>query len=291
MWPICTINAILQWRNKVQATTWMDLTNSIEWKKRKLSWYTNCMILFISSGKIGKIVLEARITTVLRTEDSVSSSGSYMERSVSLGKSWWSAPLRFAHFPLFVQKHAIWKKYKADITKGFCVCCSTGTEILQAGLPESGLWVEISIQEIGQDLLLGPHHYVSGTGWKQAQMAEKGSWDAVTGRAQLPHGELCNWTPKILRGSDLQPPVVTSHWIWSAPEGRIALSEVTAVTQSEWQQDRPAPSSPLRRWGYKSFLKGLGSRSQHPADRDPIWVLEENQVKQQREEPHSTVLK
>ena len=87
MWPICTINAILQWRNKVQATIWMDLTNSIEWKKRKLSWYTNCMILFISSGKIGKIVLEARITTVLRTEDSVSSSGSCMEQSVSLGKS------------------------------------------------------------------------------------------------------------------------------------------------------------------------------------------------------------
>ena len=40
---------------------------------------------------------------------------------------------------------------------------------------------------------LGASPYVPGTGRKQAWMAEKGSWDAVTGRAQLPHGELCNW--------------------------------------------------------------------------------------------------
>ena len=67
------------------------------------------------------------------------------------------------------------KKYKAGITKGFCVCCSAGTETLQVGLLESGLGVEISSQDVGQDRLLGPHHYVPGTGRKQARMAEKGS--------------------------------------------------------------------------------------------------------------------
>lgn len=168
-----------------------------EWKTPKPTWYTNCMILFIPSGKLGKIMLEARIMTTPGTADSVSSSGSWVEWSVSLGKSRSSAPLWFAHFSLFVQKKAIWKKkYKADITKGFCVCCSAGTETLQAGLLESGLWVEISSQDVGQDRLLRPHHYVPGTGRKQVPMAEKGSWDAVTGRAQLHCGELWDWPAK-----------------------------------------------------------------------------------------------
>ena len=41
-------------------------------------------------------------------------------------------------FSLF-RKMLYGKKKKADITKGFCLCCSTGTDILQAGLPETGL--------------------------------------------------------------------------------------------------------------------------------------------------------
>lgn len=156
--------------------------------------------------KAGQIVLEARVTTMPRTADSVSSSGSWVEWSVSLGKSRSYAPLWFAHFSLFVQKKAIWKKkYKADITKGLCVCCSVGTETLQVGLLESGLGVEISSQDVGQDCLLGPHHYMPGTGRKQARMAEKGSWDAVMGRAHLCHGELWDWPAKT-----------SPSWCWGA---------------------------------------------------------------------------
>lgn len=246
LWPICTISALLQWRNNVHATTWMDLTNNIEWKKPKLTWYTNCMILFLLSGKTGKIVLEARITTVLRTAVSVSSSGSCMERSVSLGKSRWSVPLRFAHFSLCSEKCYMEKKKKADITKGFCLCCSTGTDILQAGLPETGLWVEISIQEIGQDLLLGSHHYVPGTGRKQALMAEKGRWNTVTRWAQLPIGELCNWTLKT------SP---SWCWLWSSPPPPHVVCP--------WRKNWP-------KWGHccdPKWVTARSPRSQQPSQK------------------------
>lgn len=159
LWPICTISALLQWRNNVHTTTWMDLTNNIEWKKPKLTWYTNCMILFLSSGK------DRQNSVRSQNNDSAENCRFCFLFWVLHGaeckpgeKSLICTITICSLFSLFRKMLYEKKKKKAGITKGFCVCCSTGTDILQAGLPESGLWVEISIQEIGQDLLLGSHH-------------------------------------------------------------------------------------------------------------------------------------
>lgn len=253
LWPICTISALLQWRNNVHATTWMDLTNNIEWKKPKLTWYTNCMILFLLSGKTGKIVLEARITTVLRTAVSVSSSGSCMERSVSLGKSRWSVPLRFAHFSLCSEKCYMKKKRQISLKDSVCAAVQ-GLIYCRQGFLRVGSEWRSAFRKLAKTSSWGPTIMSQGQGGSRLRWQKRADETLSPDGLSFPLGSFVTGHLRLLPagvGSDLHPRLQ----MWSAPRRRIGLSE--------WQQDHPDPSSPLRRWGYKSsFLKETGHSTQ-----------------------------
>lgn len=157
----------------------------------------------------------------------------------------------------------LYGKKKRQISLKDSVCAAAqGPIYCRQGFLRLGSEWRSAFRKLAKTSSWGPTIMSQGQGGSRLRWQKRADETLSPDGLSFPLGSFVTGHLRLLPagvGSDLHPRL---H-MWSAPGGRIGLSEVTAVTQSEWQQDHPDPSSPLRRWGYKSsFLKEAGHSTQ-----------------------------